>query len=145
MCIVYPLNIGDYIDGEAVGDGSGWSVSLSSDGTIVAIGAPYNQENGTASGHVRIYSWDGSSWNQLGNDIDGEAVYDASGVSVSLSSDGTIVAIGASGNDGNGYITGHVRIYSWNGSSWNQLGNDIDGEAIVDLSGYSVLYLLTVR
>ena len=35
--------------------------------------------------------------------------------SVSLSSDGTKVAIGAYRNDGNGDTSGHVRIYSWNG------------------------------
>ena len=35
------------------------------------------------------------SWNQLGSDIDGEAAGDESGYSVSLSSDGSIVAIGA--------------------------------------------------
>ena len=35
------------------------------------------------------------SWSQLGADIDGEAAGDYSGYSVSLSSDGTIVAIGA--------------------------------------------------
>ena len=23
---------------------------------------------------------------------------------------------------------GHARIYQWNGTSWNQLGQDIDGE-----------------
>ena len=40
-------------------------------------------ENGTDSGHVRLYEWDGSSWNQLGSDIDGEAQYDRSGSSVS--------------------------------------------------------------
>tara|TARA_R110002074_G_scaffold384139_1_gene564692 strand:- start:1005 stop:1127 length:123 start_codon:yes stop_codon:yes gene_type:complete len=34
------------------------------------------------------------SWNQLGIDIDGEAADDESGWSVSLSNDGTIVAIG---------------------------------------------------
>ena len=34
------------------------------------------------------------SWNQFGIDIDGEAINDYSGWSVSLSSDGTIVAIG---------------------------------------------------
>ncbi|MDC0087069.1 hypothetical protein OAI39_06525 [Polaribacter sp.] len=34
------------------------------------------------------------------------------GRSVSLSSDGTIVAIGAFGNDGNGPSSGHVRIYN---------------------------------
>ena len=48
---------------------------------------------------------------QLGTDIDGEAAKDLSGYSVSLSSDGSIVAIGAAGNDGNGDGSGHVRIY----------------------------------
>ena len=46
---------GSDIDGEAAGDESGRSVSLSSDGSTVAIGAPYSV-NGTAAGHVRIYS-----------------------------------------------------------------------------------------
>ena len=58
--------------------------------------------NGSNSGHVRLYEWDGNAWVQLGSDIDGEAAGDASGNSVSLSSDGTIVAIGARNNDGNG-------------------------------------------
>jgi len=44
-------------DGEAAGDGSGVSVSLSSDGTTVAIGARLNAGNGSYSGHVRIYAW----------------------------------------------------------------------------------------
>ena len=47
----------------------------------------------------------------LGADIDGEAGDDFSGRSVSLSSDGTIVAIGAYGNDENGSTSGHVRIF----------------------------------
>ena len=45
------------IDGEAAGDKSGYSVSLSSDGNIVAIGANSNDGNGTSSGHVRIYQF----------------------------------------------------------------------------------------
>ena len=49
--------IGADIDGEAAYDNSGQSVSLSSDGTTVAIGAPWNDDNGSNSGHVRIYSW----------------------------------------------------------------------------------------
>jgi hypothetical protein len=130
--------VGNDIDGEASGDRSGYSVSLSSDGQTVAIGAPYNDN---LSGHVRIYNWNGSSWIQIGNDIDGEAVNDYSGESVSLSSDGNTVAIGAPFNDGNTGLSdeywGHVRIYSWSGSSWTQVGNDIDGEE-VDWSGCSV-------
>ena len=129
---------GNDIDGEASFDNSGRSVSLSNDGTVVAIGAPYNDENGSNSGHVRIYAWDSTSWVQRGIDINGEATYNYSGECVSLNNDGTVVAIGASGNDGNGYYSGHVRIYAWDSTSWVQRGNDIDGEAASDYSGRSV-------
>jgi hypothetical protein len=125
--------IGSDIGGEAANDFSG-TVSLSSDGTTVAIGASGNDDNGIDSGHVRVYNWNGSAWTQLGSDINGEAANDRSG-SVSLSSDGSIVAIGAFSNDGNGNNSGHVRVYNWNGSAWTQLGSDINGEAANDLSG----------
>ena len=54
---------------------------------------------------------------QLGADIDGEAAGDRSGLSVSLSADGNVVAIGAVGNDGNGNDSGHTRIFDWDGSA----------------------------
>ena len=108
---------GDDIDGEAAYDKSGYSVSLNSDGTIVAIGAHDNDGNGSNSGHVRVYQIDFGAWVQLGSDIDGEAASDYSGYSVSLSSDGTIVAIGAPDNDGNGSNSGHVRVYEYSSSS----------------------------
>ena len=78
------------------------------------------------------------SYTQLGVDIDAEAANDYSGNGVSLSSDGLRVAIGATGNDGNGNISGHTRIYEYSGGSWSQLGADIDGEAVEDQSGFSV-------
>jgi hypothetical protein len=132
------IQIGVDIDGEAAGDESGYCLSLSSDGTRVAIGARYNNGAGTGAGHVRIYEYSAGSWTQLGADIDGEAVNDESGFSVSLSSDGTTVAIGAHWNDGNGNGAGHVRIYTYSAGSWTQLGADIDGEAVGDNSGWSV-------
>ena len=47
------------------------------------------------SPHVRIYDWNGPSWQQRGLDIDGENAGDFTGTSVSLSSDGDTVAIDA--------------------------------------------------
>ena len=49
----------------------------------------------------------------MGCEIDGEAASDSSGHSVSLSSDGSIVAIGAKRNDGGGNARGHVRVYEF--------------------------------
>ncbi|MDC0994918.1 flagellin, partial [Pseudomonadales bacterium] len=130
--------LGEDIDAEAEYDQNGYSVSLSNDGTVIAIGAPGNDGNGSDAGRVRLYAWDGSSWRQRGADIDGEAADDLSGGSVSLSSDGRVVAVGAQYNDGNSTDAGHVRLYTWDGSSWTQRGTDIDGEAAGDLSGRSV-------
>ena len=45
---------------------------------------------------------------------------------MSLSSDGSKVAIGAPGNDGNGSNAGHVRIFENIGGSLSQIGLDID-------------------
>ena len=104
----------------------------------MAIGAMQNDGAGTDAGHVRIYTWDTSSWVQRGTDIDGEAASDYSGTSVSLSADGQIVAIGATGNDGAGTSAGHVRIYTWDATNWAQAGDDIDAEAAGDGSGNAV-------
>jgi len=130
--------LGSDIYGETSDDESGKSVSISADGTTVAIGATGNNGNGIDSGQVRIYKYDGGSWNQLGSDIDGEASDDESGHSISLSADGLTVAIGATRNDGAGENSGHVRIYKYKNGSWNQFGLDIDGEASYDESGFSV-------
>ena len=132
------VQVGGDIDGEAADDRSGSNVSLSSDGSRVAIAAPLNDGNGSNSGHVRIYDFNGSAWVQVGGDIDGEAADDRSGRTLSLSSDGSRVAIGAPANDGNGFDSGHVRIYDFNGSAWVQVGGDIDGEAATDNSGIRV-------
>jgi len=134
--------VGLDIDGEAADDNSGYSVSMSSDGTRVAIGAPgtFDYGNGSNSGHVRVYAESGGTWTKVGQDINGEASGDESGRSVSMSSDGTRVAIGASYNDGTGDDAGHVRVYDWNSATpaWEQVGQDIDGEFAYDQFGYSV-------
>ena len=131
------VKLGEDIDGEASYDWSGGSLSLSDDGSIVAIGAEYNDGNGYQSGHVRVFSLQEGSWVQVGADIDGEAAEDNSGGAVSLSSDGNTVAIGSYGNDGNGDDSGSVRIFALQSGSWIQVGGDIDGEAAGDMSGYS--------
>ena len=129
--------IGSDILGEVAVDQTGWSVSLNDDGSIVAIGAPYNENNGFASGHVRIFKNESGSWEQIGSDIEGES-YSRSGFSVSLSSDGTIVAIGAYTHSEGGLNAGQVRVYQNISNTWVQFGLSIDGEAGGDKSGCSV-------
>ncbi len=132
---------GDSIYGENAEDHSGVSVSLSANGKVVAVGAPDNTGiNGTYSGHARVHAFLNGNWTQVGQDIDGEDIADWSGVSVSLSSDGLTLAVGAKGNDANGINAGHVRVYTLdqNETAWNKLGQDLNGEAESDYFGYSV-------
>ncbi len=115
------------INGETTGSLFGNSVSMP-DANTLAIGAPSYSGKGVLAGHVRVFKWNGNAWIQKGADIDGEAIYDASGHAVSMP-DANTLAIAAENNNGNGAVSGHVRIFTWNGSAWVQKGNDIDGEA----------------
>ena len=132
------------IDGENAEDTSGASVSLSSDGNTIAIGAPLNDGSGAAAGHARVFDWDKLSspnkWTQRGLDINGENAGDNSGNSVSLSSDGNTIAIGAPYNDGSVSNSGQARVYDWNklSTQWVQRGLDIDGDVLGDNSGWAV-------
>ena len=130
--------VGDDIEGEAAQDRLGSAIALSADGSVVAAGAVYNDDAGTSAGHVRVYQWSGTTWAQIGADIDGEGASNLSGASVALSSDGSRVAFGAQFKRDAGNDAGHVRVYDWNGVAWAQVGEDIDGEAPEDWSGGSV-------
>jgi len=132
------VQLGQDLDGEAAGDWFGYSVALSSDGDILAVGGYRNDGNGDNAGHARVFHWNGNAWAQRGNDLDGEAAGDEFGRSVALSSDGHILAVGGFFNDGNGVNAGHARVFHWNGNAWAQRGNDLDGEAAGDEFGRSV-------
>ncbi len=131
------VQLGNSIIGEAANDQSGKSVSINGNGNIVAIGAPYNNNN--FSGHVRVYEIINGIWNQVGNDIDGENSGDLSGTVVNLNNEGNILAISAPNADGlNGFDTGHVKIYENISGNWQQIGSTIEGEAQLDNSGNSI-------
>lgn len=130
------------IDGIATNDWHGNSVSMNAVGDRIAIGAYFSDPGGyTNNGITRIYEWNNNSWSQLGGTItgvDGSLQSSAySGFSVSMNAVGDRVVIGAVGNDGGGGEAGNVRVYQLTGSSWVQLGLDIDGSG-GDESGFSV-------
>ena len=134
--------IGQDIDGAAADDWSGYSVSLSADGSTVAIGAPHNDYKGDDSGQVTVYRFDSerSSWERLGQTIYGDNALDQLGMSVKLSPDGIILAVGSPSLGGAGY----VRVFSLasgndiNTATWNQIGQDIVGDASGNEFGWSI-------
>ena len=143
---VYSINEGDdasiswtsigQIVGDAPADYFGGSVSVSADGTTLAVGGYGNDGNGSNSGHTRLYQISGSGLTQLGDDINGEAIEDSTGFDVSLSADGRTVAISSPWNSG----IGKVMIFSFDSteSSWKQVGKDIFGDLLNDCFGWSV-------
>ena len=132
------VKVGMDINGEAAFDESGIAVALSTNGNRLVIGASRNNGSASNSGHIRIYDWDGTSWNQVGEDIDGANSRDFFGLSVGIASGGNRVIASSSTNDNNGISSGHVRIYDWDGTRWNQVGEDIDGKNSNEFFGSSV-------
>ena len=63
---------------------------------------------GYNSGRVRVFELQSDVWTQIGQDIFGEAKDDYSGSAVSISADGTRVAIGATHNS-NFFCVSEVR------------------------------------
>ena len=125
------LKMGQDLDGEFDGDNSGWSISLSENGLIIAIGAINDGEQSTDRGYTRVYSFDGSQWLQIGNDIDGSKM---SGWLVSLSGNGEVLAIGSPFENN---IKGNVKIYRLNGAIWI-LEKEFIGLNTGDQKGYSL-------
>jgi hypothetical protein len=128
---IYKLNNSSWIMDTQINGLAAESVSLSSDGTTVAIGAPYANSN---AGATRIYKLNNSSW-IMDKQIDGLTAGEQSGTSVSLSSNGTTIAIGAPYANSN---AGATRIYKWNNSYWILLGSQINGLTANERSGSSV-------
>lgn len=102
--------------------------SMSADGCRVAIAVPGNDDSGTNAGCTRIYEWNGSSWDQIGSNIRGETEYDDAG-KCHLSSDGNRIVVSAMNADSDELDVGSVRVFDWNGYTWEQQGSTIYGEA----------------
>ena len=133
------IQVGQNISCSADDSQAGRSVSLSSDGSILAVGYPYaDNGNNTDAGMVRVFQYDSIAglWTQIGQDIFGQNQGDNAGFAVDLSSDGSILAIGAPmGNSNN---SGYAQIYQYANGAWTQIGQNIPGEASSDEFGRSV-------
>lgn len=124
--------LGDEILGASDGSTIGYSLDLSDDGTVVAIGSG-------GGNYVSVHKWDGVNWNIMGDTIAEKISDEIVGYSVSLSGDGSILAIGVKNGKvaGIGYY-GNIRIYEWSGSTWVQKGTDMEGTYVTGYLGWSV-------
>jgi len=127
--------VGAPILGTAPYDYTGWGIAASGDGSRIAIGSI---EDPGGPGRVQVYGWDGINWSQVGATLVGDAVDDRFGYSVAMSTDGTRLAVGAPFDAGGGDRRGSVRVFELVGSTWTQLGGDIDGNVSNSRFGLAV-------
>ena len=129
--------LGTDLIGAGDGDLFGTTVSLSNTGTALAVGAPIHD---SSKGRVRVYQYNGTAWGPLGSDINGGTAGEKFGTSVSLSSNGTQVAVGAPEFTEVGFTNrGRVQIWTYTvGDGWQQTGSNIDGVGGGDKFGSTV-------
>jgi hypothetical protein len=132
---VEATQIGGEIFGLEENDFFGSAVSLSDDGTIVAVGA---LTGASTAGYVRVFTQNGVNWDQVGQTIIGRQPGDNLGKSISISSDGLTVAIGAYQVDVAIEGPGYVQVYQLVGTTWTQVGVDIVGPTAGGRFGFSV-------
>jgi len=106
---------GNDMGGWFTGTGYGSTVCISSDGTTLLVSAPGDN---FSTGTVRTYALNDGEWLQKCDDLSGEAQSDNFGTKLCLSSDNSILAVSAPGNDGNGVDAGHVRIFKYQPCSY---------------------------
>ena len=132
--------IGNTIIGDNAEDKLGSSVSLNSDGSILAIGIRHGSTD--KSGQVKIYKIVNGVWTQIGNSLFGTANGAWFGHSISLNSPtntaGNKIVIGSPYDASGSGQTGLVQIFENVGNSWGQLGNNVYGNNPYDIFGYSV-------
>ena len=59
---------------------------------VLVVGSP---NFSSAKGLVKVYSFNGASWSQIGSNIEGENDGDKLGENISINSDGKIIALGS--------------------------------------------------
>ena len=116
--------IGDDLIGEFVNDLFGSRVGLSADGSRMVVGSITNSETFSGSGQVQVFENVNGTWVQLGQDINGTGLDARLGRGVTISADGTTIALGADGFDN---MSGKVRVFEFSNGSWVQLGQELLG------------------
>jgi hypothetical protein len=128
--------LGSTIQGQDIGDRFGYSVSLSDDASILAVGAPINFLGASKVGYVKVYLNNNGEWIQLGQTIRGETVSEHFGYAISLSSDGTVLAIGSSEVNTASYSS--VKVFRYISGNWELKGNTLLGSEPNDSFGQTI-------
>lgn len=108
------------------------------DANTLAVAAPGTAASGIDSGHIRIYTWNGSTWVQKGSTLTGVNYRDEFGHDITMP-DANTVAVSAPFNDDAFNNAGQVKVFTWNGTDWVQKGANINGLNSSYTLGYSIV------
>ena len=109
------------------------SVALSADGTRLVVGSPRKNSN---VGEVSVWEESGGSWTQVGSTFTGSATSEYFGEDVAMSDDGSRIAIGITRKNS---LRGAVQVWdNTAGSTWAQVGTDLNGDVSQSYYGQSV-------
>jgi hypothetical protein len=133
------------IMGASAQDQFGRALSFSADGNILAVGGRHTDvdvsDTTDDSGRVSVFEWNGAAWIPKGSNIDGEHKKHFLGLDVSLSDDGTKLAL-ISGMRYSNYgvsdseFNDHVYVYSFINNDWgNMKKKALAYTQSVDMSG----------
>jgi len=81
----------------------GWAVSLSSDGTVLAVGTS------NATPYLKVYTLDNGAWTERATPPNIPIGY-----GVALNSDGTVLAVASE------VISPYIKVYDWTGTAWTE-------------------------
>ena len=106
------------------------SVVISGDGTRVAFGSPFDDTFASNGGVVRVYDYAGVTWTEVAAFGPGATneQFGLNSTSMSMSSDGTIIAVG--GRQSGPSFSGQVKVFqetSTSPSTWTQMGSTLVG------------------
>jgi len=113
--------------GAAAGNAFGKTAVISNDGSTIAIGAPNRATN---AGAVYVFVRNGANWAQQGGALISGNTQDNDrfGTALAISSNGSVLAIGAIGEDSDGsgstnnsaLDSGAAYVFARNGATWTQ-------------------------
>ncbi|MEO0474103.1 MAG: hypothetical protein AAF206_31130, partial [Bacteroidota bacterium] len=127
------------IEGQASNGFLGLSVDLSDDGNRLVTSAS-GDNHGNGIGTVLVYEFANNVWTQMGSEIQGSSNSEAFGEIVSISGDGTRIAVGTESADDVAISSGRVNIYEWTNGEWTEMTPAILGSASFDNLGNSLSF-----
>ena len=150
------------IEGNA---GMGASVTINSAGNFVGIAFPGGSAFGGATGHVKVFKYSpgvqnlnggnagsfitSTGWSEHGFRINGVKAGDTISYYsnwIDIDGTGTRIVVGGQGNDTNGDMSGHARVFDFDssvsndyGGVWTIVGDEIQGESAKDRMGSAAI------